>query len=183
MTLQYTLSKEDYVYYYTFMYWEATDRRKKRLKNALKQAIFFCLFSFVIFYSGIYGRINNISISVFILFFAAIFLPIITGRSQMVKQAEAITENPDNFSIFYESILTVTEMEIGVKNKIIDSKIKWSAIIKKIEIKDYYYLYLNAMQAIIIPKSAFKNNEEKLAFDKILSRNLSLEAELKDALN
>ena len=39
------------------------------------------------------------------------------------------------------------------------------------------------MQAYLIPKRAFKNNEEKSAFDKILSRNLSLDAELNDFNN
>jgi hypothetical protein len=182
ITIQYTLSKDDYVNYYTYMYWDAKDRKRKRLRNMIKQGGFFCLFSSVLFFSGVYGRMNKISISVFVLFFAATFLPMLTGRNQMVKQAEAIADDPDNFSIFNETTLTASDTEISLKNIIVDSKLKWNAVIKKTETANYYFLFLNAMQAIIIPKSAFKKIDEQEAFDKILSRNLSLDAELKDDL-
>jgi hypothetical protein len=182
ITIHYTLSKDDYVNYYTYMYWDAKDRKRKRLRNMIKQAGFFCLFSSVLFFSGVYGRMNKISISVFLLFFAGAFLPMLTGRSQMVKQAEAIADDPDNFSIFNETTLTANDTEISLKSIIVDSKLKWDAVIKKTETSNYYFLFLNAMQAIIIPKSAFINIDEQHAFDKILSRNLSLDAELKDAL-
>jgi hypothetical protein len=182
ITIQYTLSKDDYVNYYTYMYWDAKDRKRKRLRNMIKQAGFFCLFSSVLFFSGLYGRINKISIAVFLLFFAGAFLPMLTGRNQMVKQAEAIADDPDNFSIFNETTLTASDTEIHLKNIIVDSRLKWDAVIKKTETPNYYFLFLNAMQAIIIPKRAFKNTDEQHAFDKILSRNLSLDAELKDAL-
>jgi YcxB-like protein len=182
ITTHYTLSKDDYVNYYTYMYWDATDRKRKRFRNMIRQAGFFCLFSSILFLSGMYGRMNKISIAVFLLFFAGAFLPMITGRSQMVKQAEAIADDPDNFSIFNETTLTATEGDINLKNSTVDSKINWAAVIKKTETPKYYFLFLNAMQAIIIPKRAFKNIDEQQAFDKILSRNLSLDAELKDDL-
>jgi hypothetical protein len=181
ITIHYTLSKDDYVNYYTYMYWDAKEKKRKRLRNMIRQAGFFCLFSSIIFFSGLYGRINKISIAVFMLFFAGAFLPLITGRNQMVKQAEAIADDPDNFSIFNETILTASDTELCLKNIIVDSKLKWDAVIKKTETSNYYFLFLNAMQAIIIPKKAFKNIEEQQTFDKILSRNLSLDAELKDA--
>jgi hypothetical protein len=182
LAIQYTLSKQDYVNFYTYMYWDVKEKRRARLRNIVKHAIFFLLFCSVFFFSGLYGRLNSLLSLVFLAFFANIFIPLLTGKANLVSEAENVANNPDNFSIFSETNLSFLDTSIDMKNDIVQSTLKWQAILKKVEVKDYYYLYLNAMQAIIIPKRAFKNNDEKNTFDKILSRNLSLEAEIKDAL-
>ena len=70
----------------------------------------------------------------------------------------------------------------SVKNRFTETKYFWNAIIKKTETDTHYFLFENSLQAIIIPKRACKSEEEKLALRKVLSRNLSLDAEFNQIL-
>ena len=182
MTLNYTITKEDYVSYYTYMYWDEPLRKRKRINNILKQASIFFLVIAILFFTNVHGVLNLFSLPIFLLIIGSTLLPLFTGKIQLAKQAADIADNPDNDSIFKKITLTILEDVLIVKSEMIESKFNWKGFTKKTEIDKYYYLFQNTMQAIIIPKRAFTNNEEKLAFDKILSRNLSLDAEIKDAI-
>jgi hypothetical protein len=164
------------------MYWDEPSRKRKRINNILKQVFLFFLVISVLFFLNTHSLINIFSLPIFLLILGSTLLPLITGRSQMVKQASEIADDADNESIFKDILLSAEEYELVIKSVLVESKYNWKGFTKKTETEKYYYLFQNAMQAIIIPKRAFKNNEEKIAFDKILSRNLSLDAELKDAL-
>jgi YcxB-like protein len=164
------------------MYWDEPSRKRKRINNILKQVGIFSLIVSILFFSRVNIFINIFSIPVFIIIVVSAFLPLLTGRSQMIKQATDLADNIDNESIFKDVSLFATDDKIILKNSLIETSFNWKAFIKKTETEKYYYLFHNSMLAIIIPKRAFANNEEKIAFDKLLSRNLSLEAELKDAL-
>jgi hypothetical protein len=164
------------------MYWDEPSRKRKRINSILKQVGTFFLVVSILFFLNNRALINIFSLPIFILILGSTLLPLFTGRSQMVKQASEIADNPDNDSIFKAIILSAEENELVIKSALVESKYNWKGFTKKTETEKYFYLFQNAMQAIIIPKRAFKNIEEQQAFDKILSRNLSLDAELKDAL-
>jgi YcxB-like protein len=183
ITIKYTLSKEDYVEYFAYMYWDDKGRKKQRIKNVCKQLLYVLLFCSVLYFTGSFGSKPKFIILAVFLIFAVSLLPLISGRSDLESQAKAIADDPENGSIFLEMLMTISDNDFQVKNKLTETKYNWVAFVNKIETKNHYYLYENAMQAIIIPKRAFKNIEEQQAFDKILSRNLSLDAELKDALH
>ncbi len=182
MIIQYTLSKEDYVAYFAYVYWDDKGRKKQRVKNVFKQLLYVLLFCSVIYFTGSFGSNAKFIILAVFLIFSISLLTLISGRSDLEGQAKAIAENPENESIFLEMLITISDNDFQIKNKLIETKYNWAAFINKIETKNHYYLFENGMQAIIIPKNAFKNIEAQQAFDKILSRNLSLDAELKDAL-
>ncbi len=180
ISLHYTVTKEDYGSFYTFVMWGASDRKKQRIKNILKQTGFVLVFLLVYYFAGGFTYINNTTIIIILLMFATSFIPLFGSKANIDKQIEEITEDIDNNSLFEETFLSASDTGLNIKTTAVDVKYEWIAIIKKNESPDYYFLFVNAMQAIIIPKRAFKNNEEKTAFDKILSRNLSFEAELKE---
>ena len=54
----------------------------------------------------------------------------------------------------------------------------WSAFVNKVETDEYFYLYLNTILAIVIPKIVFKSLTEKKEFENILLAHFSLQAEL-----
>jgi YcxB-like protein len=183
ISLQYTLEKEDFINFYTFINWEEKGKRKRRINNALKQiAIYFFIVSMLFFLKKIYF-FGSFSIPILGLLLFLNLLPFFTGKSQITRQAEIIADDPDNSNMFKEISLTFSDTGIYTKDMYCENTLKWHAIIKKIEIPSYYFLHTNAFNAIIIPKNCFKNTDEKTTFDKILSRNLSLEAELKDEIN
>jgi hypothetical protein len=182
ITLNYTIEKQDYVNYYLHAFLEEPKIRKKNFVKTLKQSGSLILYFLIISYSVGIRTINKYSIPLGLLLFVTTILPLITRRASLVKQAESIAEKVENENIFTENIFTPTDADFQIKNKYCEVKYFWPAIIKKSENINYYFLFVNEFQAIIIPKRAFKNTEEQQAFDKILSRNLSLDAELKDAL-
>ena len=173
--LQYSLTKQDYVAYFVFVFWEAESRKKARFKNMLKQVGLSALFYGVIVYTGGFGKF---SIPILTLLFLISFLPFISGRGDLEKQAEDIANDPLNASIFLQNLLTATDACVHIKNEVLDAKYTWKAISSKTENNQYYFLFLNAFEAIIIPKTAFVNQDEQQLFEKLLTKNISLEAEI-----
>lgn len=181
VSLQYIITREDYISFYTHVFWE--EGKKKRRLNYIKQGVFLLVFLIVLYFAGGLGSFNAISIIIYALIIISTILPLFSGRTSVVKNAERITDNPENSSLFTEYKLTATDTELVVKNIFAETRYTWKAIIKKTETDTHYFLFENSLQAIIIPKNACKNEEEKLALSKIFSRNLSLDAEFNQIIN
>ncbi len=181
VSLQYILTKNDYISFYTQIFWE--EGKKKRTLNFLKQGGFLILFLIVLYFAGGMGSFNNFSIAIYALIFLSTLLPLLSGKGSIVRSAERISENPENSSLFTEYYLTASDKELIIKSNVTEKKYFWKAIIKKTETDTHYFLFENSLQAIIIPKSACKSEEEKLTLRKVFSRNLSLDAEFNQILN
>lgn len=181
VALNYIITKDDYISFYTYVFWE--EGKKKRRLNFFKQAGFLLLFFLALYFIGGMGSFNYLSVTIYALIFLSTLLPLLSGKSSIMKSAEKVAENPENSTLFTENSLLASDAELVVKNIFTETKYFWSAIIKKGETDTHYFLFQNALQAIIIPKSACKSEEEKLALKKVLLKNLSLEAEFNELLN
>lgn len=181
VSLQYIISREDYISFYTHVFWE--EGKKKRRINYIKQGGILIAFLIILYFAGGLGSFNSISIAIYALIFISTILPFFSGKLSVIKSAERITDNPENSNLFTEHKLSATDAELIVKNIFTETKYTWKAVIKKTETDTHYFLFENALQAIIIPKSACKSEEEKLALAKLFSRNISLEAEFNQILN
>ena len=180
VSLQYDITKEDYVSFYTFVFWE--EGKKRRNLNLLKQGSILLAFLVILYFAGGRATFNVLSISIYALIFFSVVLPLFNGKNVIIKNAEKICEDAENESIFTSCNLVATDADLLIKNKFIEAKYFWNAIIKKSETSTHYFLFENAMQAIIIPKRACKTEEESLALSKILSKNLSIDAEFNQIL-
>ncbi len=183
MIIEYALCKEDYVEYFAYMYWDCKKKKKQRQKNISMQLLYVFIFCAVLYFTGSFGFNVKYIILSFLLMFCISLLTLISGRSDLVRQATAIADDPENASIFEKILLTITDNDFQIKNKLIETKYTWIAFVNKIETKNYYYLFQNSIQAIIIPKRVFNNPEDKHLFEKILIRNLSLDAEVKESIH
>jgi YcxB-like protein len=180
LTLHYTITKDDYINYYIHVYNDEPELKKRILINTLKNSgvsLFYAILIGLAF--GIRSIDKNIIPFLILLFFTTI-LPFFTRRNSLINEAKSFVDKDENENIFIENTLIASDADFQIKTKFCEVKYFWNAITKKSENKDYYFLYVSDSHAIIIPLRAFKNNEEKSTFDKILSRNLSLEAELND---
>lgn len=182
VSLHYTLTKADYVNFYTWVMWDAGTLRKKRAQNIIKQVSFVGLFIAVLYFAGVFRYLSTLTLTIILLMFATSLLPLFTGRSSADKQGEEIADDPDNAAFFAETFLQATDAGLHVKTDDTEIQYSWKAIVKKTETDSYYFLFTNAVQAIIIPKRIFINNEEKTAFQRLLLRNITLDAELKDGV-
>jgi hypothetical protein len=180
VSLQYDITKADYVSFYTFIFWE--EGKKKRRLNFLKQAGFLLIFLGILYFAGGRGSFNFLSITIYAVIFFSVMLPLLNGKHAIIKNAEKITDDAENASIFTSYNLVATDTDLFIKNSFVETRYFWNAIIKKSETNTHYFLFENALQAIIIPKTACRNEEERLALSKILSKNLTIDAEFNQML-
>ncbi|MEO6489413.1 MAG: YcxB family protein [Ferruginibacter sp.] len=183
VSLKYSISKEDYINYYAYVVWDAPDNRKKRLWYYVKQLIPILLFLFAFYYTGIFERNSKFILLILGFIFLTSALSLFGVRSNTIKQAKKITDDPGNSSIFLERSLFISESGIIAKDALIEIKYQWEAFIKKQESREYYFLFTSSIHAIIIPKRIFHNDVERKQLEKLLSQYLSFDAEIGPLLN
>lgn len=73
--------------------------------------------------------------------------------------------------------MIIDDSGISDKDENSDTKYAWNAIVKKLETREYIYLYLSSIQGIIIPKRILDQKQSD-ALQLLLSKNLTLGAEM-----
>lgn len=84
-------------------------------------------------------------------------------------------ENPANKDVLIgQRDIELLEDEIRVKTPIADTTYQWSAITKLGQSKKNYFMFLGNTRAIIISKTAFQNDMEQQAFERLVSKKIDL---------
>ena len=115
VSLQYDITKEDYVSFYTFVFWE--EGKKRRNLNLLKQGSILLAFLVILYFAGGRASFNVLSISIYALIFFSVVLPLFNGKNAIIKNAEKICEDVENESIFTTCNLVATDADLLIKNK------------------------------------------------------------------
>lgn len=176
LTLNFALTKEDFCNFYLFVMWDKPSKQKKRRLLYLKQIVTTILFLTVFYFTGLFNRSNSFAYIVVSFLLLTTILSITGLRSGLKSEANKISENVDNASIFLNSLVVINENGISLKDKLSERIFKWEAFNKLEENKDYYFIFYTASEALIFPKSIFKSEADKTIFDQLLSRFLSFEA-------
>ncbi len=178
VSLKYAITKEDYVNYYTYVMWDAPENKRKRAWYYLRQIIPLALFIMAFYYTGIFERSSKFILLIMGFLLLTSILSLFGVRTNAIRQAEKVAGDPDNSSVFLDVNVIISEAGISVKDELKETKYQWASFIKKQESKQYYFLFISAIQAVIIPKRAFTTADEMLQFEKLLSQQLSFDAEL-----
>ncbi len=177
LTLEYAISREDFISFCMFTTWDAPDNDKKRRRYYLKQIGTIVLFTAAFYYTGLFDRSSKFSFIVIGWIVLTAVISMYGARSAVMKQAERAADDPDNANIFSHNLLHLSETGLLIKDEFSETKFQWNAFIKKQEDDHYYFLFYNSLQAIIIPKRVFKNADETV-FKELLTRFLSFDAEV-----
>ena len=178
MILKYAVTKEDYIQYYTYVSWDAPEQKKKKINYYLRQVLINGGIIAIIFYTGFFSmHYWYMYIYLGILLLTTVF-QIFSSRNSIATQAEKVTNDENNASIFSEKTVEIDDTGISLKDAVTESKFRWEAFVKKQENNHYYFLFTSSIEAIIIPKRIFKLAEEKSKFEKLLIQHLSLDAEV-----
>ena len=178
VSLRYAITKEDYVNYYAYVTWDAPGNAKKRLIYYARQILPILLFIFAFYYTGLFERNSKFILLIVGFLIATSLLSLIGVRTNAIRQAEKIADDPGNSSIFLEAVVVVNETGITVKDELMETKYQWKAFTKKLESQNYYFIFHNSIQALIIPKRVFNTTDQKLQFEKLLGQYISLEADV-----
>ena len=172
--LKFTPSIEDGQAFYLYHHKHSPALRKQALTGQIVTTLV-VFFGIILLFSFIYstgpdtGSLSpNIILSIFLL---ALFLAGATFAfypqayiSKIMKNAEKLHNERDGGYEPTECILMFSDSEIEVNSDVGESKIRWDAIEKIIIDGDYIYLYLDAVNAIIIPKRAFSDDAQHKEF-------------------
>lgn len=177
LNLQYAITKEDYNNYYIFVTWDAPGKQRSRSRYYLRQMGTIVLFTAVFYFTGLFDRSSWFAFLVISFILLTSVLSLTGVRSSIRQQAEKISNDPENAALFATANVTISETGISIKDEFSERSFQWPAFIKKLENKDYYFLFYSSLEAIIVPKRVFKG-EEHLLFQQLLSKYLSFDAEV-----
>lgn len=178
VSLTYSIGPDDYVRFYTYMMWDGPQNTSKRRKYYLRQLIAPVIFMAAFYYTGLLKRDTSFILIIVGFLLLTTVLSMMNNRNNVRKQAERIAEDPGNQSMFREHLLQATENGLLIRDELVETKYAWKAFTKKMENPQYYFLFINNIQAIIIPKKIFTDPAVQSRFDKMLAQHLSLDAEV-----
>jgi len=178
MHLQYQLTRQEYKDFNYYTSWSAPEKRGARLKYYLGSLAFYALFFVVV---SILSKKNpTIPALVIYSIFAVLFMLYLKWRvrRQIERWVDKLVEESGESRIFSRNELTVTERGIHDKTDDSETTYQWSAILKRVEAYNCYYLYTNSRFALVVPKRVFSSTQERQEFDKLLLQYLPLSADL-----
>lgn len=178
LTLQFNLTREEFLEYNYFTSWSSPDRKTYRLRYFLR------VMGLYAFIAGTYIWFNRFSHDVVtdLLVFGSIGLiyaflvPVLIKRS-VVSRVNAMLKEPENQHILDTSTIILTDQGITDKDKASESRYNWEAIVKKVETKDCFYLYTSSYHAILIPKRILISGTDSAELKRLLDQHLPLSSE------
>lgn len=176
ISLQFTLTREEYFQFNYYTAWAAPSRKNYRIRYFLKVLL---LYGAVALLYILVSRSHSvwIDISVFVitgslyLFFIPFFI-----KKSVERRVNDILSKKENQHVLDEAEVILTDAGITDKDTVSESRYAWDAIVNFAETPDSYYLYTNSYYAIVIPKRVIKTEAVHAALKKLFNEHLPLEA-------
>ena len=175
ITLNYTISEQEYKDFYYFLGWLSPDRKSYRIKYYLTTYAWYFGLMIIIFIFTDIPLDPKLLIALLIITVLWHFYSNWKLKRHFYKYGQKVYNESDKEN----SEMTVGESGITAKGRDADAKYKWSAFTKKYETDTAYYLYMSSNIGLIIPKRVFNSNKQREAFEKILAEYLPLQADLR----
>jgi hypothetical protein len=177
ITIHHQLSKEDYLQFGVYTSLNQPGAKKKRY-----QTLLFIWAAFV-FVSLMLATKQFTSVLVINYIWPPLLASIYTAfiyhnqPAEIKKLHAEVYENPENRTFFAPAEIVFSEKGIDYSNEYAHTYLKWSGVVKKIEVNKCFYLYENSYQALIISKQNFENEEKLNTFRILIGKYLPLEAD------
>lgn len=173
----YNLNERDYIRFNYYVYYN--DKSAKETYNIFKFKLPVAIWILFTIYFVLYGNLKmfaiiNISYLIFWLIF--MFFLGFTFEKYIKKIVKITVENDKkNGTLPYDTINKVNFNENEIIEELPNKKniLKYEVIEKIIISNDYYYIFLNSIEAIIIPNKAVKTKKEKEKFYNFLCQKVS----------
>ena len=164
----YNLNEQDYFRFNYYVYYN--DKSAKETYNIFKFKLPVAIWILFTIYFVLYGNLKMfaiITISYLIVWLIFMFFLGFTFEKYIKKIVKITVENAKkNGTLPYDTINKVNFNENEIIEKLPNKKniFKYEVIEKIIISNDYYYIFLNSIEAIIIPNTAVKTKKEKEKF-------------------
>lgn len=177
LVLKYQLTEEEYFDYNYYTAWSSPEKKGYRIRYYLRVFVLYAAVA-VLF---IVGSNSRQKITDFIIFgiIALVYFLLVPWliKKSIGRRVKDILRQPENQHVLGEAEIILMDNGIIDKDEASESKYNWDAIVRKAETPFCYYLYTNSHHAIVIPKRAIRNAEEKKELERLLNQHLSLTSE------
>lgn len=173
----YNLNEQDYIRFNYYVYYN--DKSAKETYNIFKFKLPVAIWILFTIYFVLYGNLKMfaiITISYLIFWLIFMFFLGFTFEKYIKKIVKITVENAKkNGTLSYDTINKVNFNENEIIEELPNKKniLKYEVIEKIIISNDYYYIFLNSIEAIIIPNKAVKTKKEKEKFYDFLCQKVS----------
>ena len=173
----YNLNEQDYIRFNYYVYYN--DKSAKETYNIFKFKLPVAIWILFTIYFVLYGNLKMfaiITISYLIFWLIFMFFLGFTFEKYIKKIVKITVENyKKNGTLPYDTINKVNFNENEIIEELPNKKniLKYKVIVKIIISNDYYYIFLNSIEAIIIPNKAVKTKKEKEKFYDFLCQKVS----------
>ena len=176
ITLNYSISEQEYKDFYYYLGWLAPDRKMLRIRYQLTSLI-----TYLVFFSVLFFLIKPFSFgpSIFVIVIIIAIGLYYYNNFRLQRHFYKMGQRVYNDSDKENSEMTIGESGITATSKDSDAHYKWSAFTKKYETISAYYLIMSSNIGFVIPKRVFNSNTQREAFEKILAEYLPLQADLR----
>jgi len=171
-----TLTQNDLFSFTYYTEWSAPDKSSHRINYYLSWLLVPFAFAFILIISKSRQiELRELFIIAGIAFAMWLFLVFYSVETYRKRIRKLYSEKANSDLLLPKEIM-IDNSGITERNENSECRLWWTAFIKKVETNEYFYLYSNGMQGIIIPKR-YLTQEEITEIKLLLSRHLSLGAE------
>ena len=175
ITLNYTITEQEYKDFYYFMGWLAPNRKAFRIRYHVTALIAYLgVFALLFFITQTLSFTISTLLIIVLMGVGFYFYNNFRVKRHYYNYGKTVYQQSQN----QNSEMIIGETGITVKDDATDASYKWSAFVRKYERSDVYYLYMSSNLALIIPKRVFDSASEKESFEKMLAQYLPLQADL-----
>jgi len=82
----------------------------------------------------------------------------------VIRQAQKMLKEGNNKSLLGTTIMSLSSDGIFYKMLASESKLNWSSVDKVLQNDKYLFIYIGAVNALVIPKNAFTSNRQQKEF-------------------
>ena len=167
MRIKYNLTEDDYINFNMYHLKKSDSLKKSIMINRFLTPVIFLIMPFVL------GKISNIPFWYWAVVFVLIYILWVAFYEKNLykinkKRIIKMLKENSNEGLLGEKILDIDGEYIKSISDVRESTIHIKVIKNIIEDNDYIFIYLNSVEAIIVPLRAFKNNKEKDKFKALL---------------
>lgn len=169
MTVQYELNKDDYVAFSLYHHYHSPTVLKHYYRDwFIPVLMFICIFALIWYFADLERDtplktfINLLPLFSFVPIYL-IYFPL-SFRRRIKKVVKGMIDDGRNINLFGRHEVSITDDGIDDLGEYSNTSHKWPAIEKIVMFKEYIFIYLSSIEAIIIPHRAFSATEEFHSF-------------------
>ncbi len=178
---RFSLTEDDFADFNAYTVWLAPWNKKKKIKFFFRTLVYSIIImtgiTYLIDEITSLGQKSNINFRIGLSLGFGLLSALISyfnTTERVKKSAKKTLHGKENQNFLKETDLRISEAGIFDADKVCSANYTWISIVKYSVTKQFFYLYINSIQAIIVPKRLFNSQYEIDEFDKFVTEKIPL---------